>query len=299
MTCLSPAVHLPRVVAPFLVVTAVLALAGPAAGAATPGLRLTEGPGGTLTVPVVVNGAGPLPFIVDTGSSHTALTAATARSLEVPRVAKTALGTAAGTEWAAVVRLETLRVGPLAADGVLATELPAGWLDGLGVAGVLGRDVLAAAPFTLDYATREISWPQGTTPPADALLLDATGPVWTIELPAGAGGLRLVPDSGAEAAVLFDRGQWQGLRYVGGTRTIESVTSLSRGRRAVLARLNLAATALVELPVVAVDGADIDRAHGDGLLPLHLFDRVTFWPRDGRVELVGSPRDRAVLPSFQ
>lgn len=266
------------------VMACTLAWAWPVAASAGPGdpaVPLLKGAGSSVLVEVVVNGTGPYPFVVDTGSTHTAVTATFAERLRLPRVAKTALQTAAGSRWTPVVQVDALRVGPVELIAVAATELPPNRLDAEGVAGVLGRDLLGTRPFTIDYERGALSWPAGP-PDADSLVLEA-GPLWAVRVPTT--GQVVVLDSGAETAVLFDRGQWKGLSYRGGTSGLDSVTSTITGRPAVLRVPNLGRAPIVELPVVVVDGADIDRAHGDGLLPLHLFDRVTFWPRDERVQL--------------
>lgn len=264
------------------------------AGTGDPIVPFRSGPGSAVLVEVLVNGTGPFPFVVDTGSTHTAVTPGLGARLGLPRVAKTALQTPAGARWTPVVRLDGLQVGPVTMTGVLATELPAGWLETGGVAGVLGLDVLGTRPFAVDYARGELSWPSG--PPApDALSLEP-GPLWAVRV--STTGQVVVLDSGTEVAVLFERGQWKGLSYRGGTSAIDSVTSTVTGRQAVLRVANLGNDRIVELPVVVVDGADIDRAHGDGLLPLHLFDRVTFWPQDGRVQLSRRvPQDVSGRPS--
>lgn len=258
------------------------------------------GTGSRVVVDVRVNGAGPFPFVVDTASSHTAVTAELAASLGAPRVAKAALSTSTGTAWAAVVRVGSLVVGPVESDDLLVTELPPGALDGQAALGVLGLDVLGARPFTLDYERRELSWPPAAGDGAGgAWPAEATSPVWTIAVQSNGRRQMLVLDSAADGVVLFDRGQWPALSYRSGTSAVESVTGVRRGRAAVLSALNLGRTRLVETPVVVVDGADIDRAHGDGLLPLHLFSRVTFWPRERRVRLERSGAAPGVFTSQQ
>ena len=44
---------------------------------------------GIIMVPVVVNGRGPFPFVIDTGSNRTAISGDLAHALELPIVAKT------------------------------------------------------------------------------------------------------------------------------------------------------------------------------------------------------------------
>lgn len=279
-----------------LVLTGCIGLASAALAAPVP---FRGGTGSHVVVDVLVNGDGPFAFLVDTGSSHTVVTTATAARVRAPRVAKAEVSTPAGTQWAAAVRLDRLAFGPVNLTGLLATELSSPLPGGDVVAGVLGLDALSSRPFTLDYERRELSWPEGAPPSRGLQSFDASEPVWRVRAGGAGGEATLVLDSAADAVVLFDRGQWRRLSYRGGTSALETVTGATSGRPAVLAVLNVGDAPLVQLPVVAVDGADIDRAHGDGLLPLHLFDRVTFWPREGLVQLSRGSTQRAFLLSLQ
>ncbi len=171
---------------------------------------------------------------------------------------------------------------------LLATEVAGDQLQGPPIAGVVGRDLLGTRAFTVDYSAEQLRWPSNRAleePGAAVLPLDTRGSIWIVRADDAGRPLALVPDSGAEQMVLFDRGQWRQLERLGGMSSIRSVTNERRATRGTLAMLNLGQVRLVDHPVIVVEGADIDRAHGDGLLPLHLFDRVTFRPRDGLVQL--------------
>lgn len=242
-----------------------------------------------VVVDVRVNGRGPFPFLVDTGSSHSAIDPALAAALGAPRVAKTLVSTPAGDAWAAVVRLERLTLGPVTASDIQATELSREDIAPGGEAvGVIGRDLLERRTFTLDYGQRRLDWSEvaeGEGDDEQVLPLETGGGVWLARVPHGATSLTLVPDSGAEAMVLFDRGQWRRLSFRTGTNRLQSVTGERTARPGVLAELNVGAVRFVDYPVVVVDGAGVDRAHGDGLLPLHQFDRVTFRPAERLLQL--------------
>ncbi|MGE3957670.1 MAG: retropepsin-like aspartic protease [Vicinamibacterales bacterium] len=249
-------------------------------------LPLTGTPG-TPVVLVRVNGIGPLPFLVDTGSSHTTVTSALAREIEAPRVAKTLVSTSAGSDWAAVVRIGQMEVGPVRVTGLLATELPSDRLASeLGIAGVLGLDLLGQHPFTIDFRARRLRWGAASPDTFDATLsLDVDGTVWRVLATHQGRTVWLVPDSAAEGLVLFNRGQWKDLVYTGGTSGVQSVTAVLPGRAATLPSLNLGALRFVDQDVVVVNGSGVDPAHGDALLPLHLFSRVAFDPVAGLVRL--------------
>ncbi|HUR35625.1 MAG TPA: retroviral-like aspartic protease family protein [Vicinamibacterales bacterium] len=245
------------------------------------------GTGSAVVVPVLVNGRGPYPFMVDTGASHTSIDADLARHLGAPRVAKTLVSTTAGDDWAAVVKLRQVALGPLDAHEVLATEVPPGRLDGVSrVLGLIGRDLLGTRAFTIDYVLRQLEWPPAPAQDrAAALPLDTRGRIWLVPVRSGSRTLRLVPDSGAEVTLLFDRGHALNVAYRGGTIGVQSVTGSRPARRGIVPRLEFGGLRLVEHEVVVVNGADVDPDHGDGVLPLHLFDRVTFRPEEASIQL--------------
>jgi len=230
---------------------------------------------GAVVVPVTLNGMGPYSFLIDTGSSHTAVSSRLAAQLEAPRVAKTQISSSSGTQWTAVVALAHVVAGPLAMHDVLATELPTNAVvNSQAVDGVLGRDVLEQQPFTIDYRRQLLRWSiDDDEHERVSLPLDLAGPIWLATLGTG---MRLVPDSGATDMVLFDRGQWRGLRHLPGTVGVETVTSRTTGEPGELSQLNIGALRFVNQGVTVLDGTHVSSAHGDGLLPLHWFDRVTF-----------------------
>lgn len=244
-----------------------------------------------IVVPVTINGIGRYSFLVDTGSSHTAVSSRLAARIGAPRVAKTLVSTAAGDEWAAVVRLDRLSVGPLEQTNLLATELALGVLDADSqVDGVLGLDVLGQEPLELDFRRGVITWTASRTWPGGVVLpLESSGPVWLTRIDVGGRTLRLVPDSGATGMVVFDRGQWSELQCLPGTIGVETVTNKASGRPAVLRRLNFGAMRFVDQEVTVMDGSRVSAEHGDGLLPLHWFDRVVFDSAAGRLVLVPAP----------
>jgi predicted aspartyl protease len=75
---------------------------------------------GEIVVPVTVNGTGPFPFLLDTGSSHTAVSSSLARQLGAAPVAKTVVTSPVGEDVRGVVRLDQVMLGPVTAKGVMA-----------------------------------------------------------------------------------------------------------------------------------------------------------------------------------
>src|SRR5215475_2064239 len=63
-------------------------------------------------VGVRINGRGPFPFILDTGSTHSSIATGLATALNAPIVAKATVTSSLGQEIQPVVSLTTLAVGP-------------------------------------------------------------------------------------------------------------------------------------------------------------------------------------------
>ena len=193
-----------------------------------------------------------------------------------------------------VVRLDRVEAGPAARPDILASVIPDEELQALapGVDGVLGQDFLATFDYTIDYRKRTLSWEADPAPLKSAdrrFTLRAEEGRYLVEIPEGEGrerALRLVPDSGAAVMVLYERDGHLPVQ-IGRARRPVDVAGLSGGRRAVLStltELRIGALVLRDSPVVVLTGCD-DVPGADGLLPLSLFDRVTFLARDGVIVL--------------
>jgi predicted aspartyl protease len=233
-------------------------------------------------VAVLINGRGPFPFILDTGSTHSSIAASLAAALDAPIVAKAPVMSSLGQEIQPVVSLATLALGPASADDVLATQVQD---DRLGnkteVRGVLGQDVLGSLVYTLDFAARRIEWNPNLHEPSShlsVLNLTRTQGRFLAELPQAETTLWLVPDSGAETLVLYERPEVP-LPAMTGSRGQAFLSTLSN-QRAVetvhVTRLVIGHANLTDVPAVLVQHGAEDRSLGDGLLPLAMFDRVTF-----------------------
>jgi len=233
-------------------------------------------------VGVLINGQGPFPFILDTGSTHSSIAASLSAALNAPIVAKATVTSSLGQEVQPVVSLATLAVGPASADELLATQVQD---DRLGnkseVRGVLGQDVLGNLVYTLDFAARRIEWNPNLRGPVShlsILKLRNTEGRFLAELPQTHTTLWLVPDSGAETLVLYERPNLQ-LPPLTKSRGQAFLTTLS-DRLAVetvhVSRLVVGHTNLTDVPAVLVKHDAEDRWLGDGLLQLAMFERVTF-----------------------
>lgn len=235
-----------------------------------------------IIVPVLIDGRGPYAFILDTGSTHTVITETLAATLGAHAVAQAPVRTAAGTEMYRVVELPRVQVGPVEVAAIAATALPKAMATsalGRDVDGVLGQDVLAVSAFTIDYKTRRLTWNDdegwGTR-----LALEASAGRYLVRVPSATCGcdMRFVPDSGADALVLFDIGKGPRLEAKSseGSFAMTTVSGTRETPLVTIPRFEVGARVFRNQPaaVVRIDAADESR--GDGLLPLHLFSRVHF-----------------------
>ena len=233
-------------------------------------------------VGVLINGRGPFPFILDTGSTHSSIAASLATALNAPIVAKATVTSSLGQQIQPVVNLATLAVGPLSVDQVLATQVQDERLGNkTDVRGVLGQDVLGNLVYTLDFAAKRIEWNPDLHEPAShlsILKLRSMQGRFLAELPQHHTTLWLVPDSGAETLVLYERPDLP-LPPLTGNRGRAFLSTLS-DRQAVetvhVSRLVVGHANLTDVPAVLVKHDHSDPSLGDGLLPLAMFERVTF-----------------------
>jgi hypothetical protein len=100
----------------------------------------------------------------------------------------------------------------------------------------------------------------------------------------------MVPDSGAGGLVLFG----QPVPASETERTVEVSTAggVRSAREVRLPELRIGDRTLRDVVAVRVERADRQPAEGDGLLPLHLFERVTF-DGPGRRLILGRMRGPA------
>ncbi len=233
-------------------------------------------------VGVRVNGRGPFPFILDTGSTHSSIGKRLAEMLEAPVVAKTTVTSSLGQHVQPVVSVDSLEIGPATLAHLLVTEVPD---DSLGnkndLQGVLGQDVLGNLVYTLDFGARRVEWNpeiRASSSRLSTVHLQSVRGRFLAELPQQDSTLWLVPDSGAETLVLYERPHLP-LPPVTRGKGLAWLSTLS-DRQAVetvhVSRLLVGTANLTDVPAVLVKRDDDDASLGDGLLPLAMFERVTF-----------------------
>lgn len=264
-----------------LLLVAVPALAD--ASSTTPFALLEDG---SIVVAVTIGGTGPYRFVLDTGSSRTVISTRLSNDLRLPIVARTVMVTPAGRSDAYLVRLEGLTVDGGPAATVSAAVMAADrYAAGQRVDGLIGQDVLASAIYTIDYSRRAVTW-HGTddTLRGDRLPLSIHNNRLLVRLaqhPGDSRPLDLVPDSGSDALVLFAHAQDKLRLQLGEVGVLSSVSGSRLVRRAELAELIVGSTRWRNPRALVIDSGEPAEMMGDGLLPLHVFARVTFNVADG------------------
>jgi hypothetical protein len=242
---------------------------------------------GGILVPVLINGSGPFQMLLDTGANHSSISAELGRMLNAPPVARGLVSTPAGDRESLVLRLDRLEIGPI--DGAAtAAAVASSDLKAAGdIAGVIGQDVLAGLRYTIDYQDRLIQW-GGRVDHADALAvlpLAFSDGLPVVELRQGDSLLRLVADSGAGGLVLFDGGDRNlpPMTPDGGLVRVDSFHGTTMARSVRIGRFLVGRSTFRDFPAVLLLRTPAMAHRGDGLLPLHIFHRVTFDGPAGRL----------------
>jgi Aspartyl protease len=111
---------------------------------------------GRIWAPVMINGHGPFRLVLDTGASHSAITALVALALGIPTDVSPPVMLRGVTGFAMVptIRVETLTVGDIAVDSATLPIVP----DALGGAqGILGAEGLAGKRVFIDFRHDKIA----------------------------------------------------------------------------------------------------------------------------------------------
>jgi predicted aspartyl protease len=256
----------------------------PARTARTETVPLSVYDSGAIVVPVTIAGTGPYRFLLDTGSTRSAVTLRLAQRLGRSPIAQTMVVTPGGDSIRNVTMIQALQVGQRAPVSVAAMVLPddtlarAGRLDGL-----LGQDVLANFRYTIDYRREELVWHDGDTGhlPGFRLPLTPANGLFLVTLPripvTPYRPAMMVADTGADAVVLFGPAH-RSMRSTGPMEAgmLRTSAGVQVGRRIRIDALDLGTVVLHDQPALLLPQGDASGLLGDGLLPLHLFARVTF-----------------------
>ncbi|HYE86509.1 MAG TPA: retroviral-like aspartic protease family protein [Vicinamibacterales bacterium] len=272
-----------------LLLSALPAAAGAGDTAVTP-IDLLED--GSLVVPVTINGAGPYRFVLDTGSSRTVISTRLAVILRLQTLSASMMVTPSGRTAALIVRLDGLAIGGRPAVNVSAAVAPHNrYAAGQAVDGLIGQDVLGHAVYTIDYQRRTVTWHEpGDTLRGLRLALNVRNNRVLVILPQRDGDprpLSFIPDTGSDGLVVFAHAKDRfGLTLLD-VGLLSSVTGSRLVRRVQLETLVVGDTRLEQPFAVLVDNPESPELMGDGLLPLHIFSRVTFNVAEGYLIIEG------------
>jgi hypothetical protein len=285
-TLLSAAVIIASVLAPRAV---------SASGASEVAVRIDES--GTVVVPMTIDGRGPFPVILDTGSTHSVVSGRLAERLGLRLVARTSVLTSTGREWRPVVELLQTAIGLARSERILASVVPSAELDRLadGIEGIIGQDFLLPFNYTLDYRGKRLRWDDaGADHEGIRLALRLQQGRYVVRVtPANEKTpLSLVPDSGANGFVLFARngrvpmpldaaGPHSLSRGSAARTAVDSLSGRQQVQMMTMPTLRLGTATLRNQPVAVLERSSGDADEGDGLLPLHLFASVTFNASEG------------------
>jgi predicted aspartyl protease len=242
-----------------------------------------------IVLAVTLNGRGSFRFLLDTGSTHTAVSAETATAIGAPVVARATMGSAAGSRDTLVVRIDSVQLGPMEATDLLASVVEIE-MAGDGIDGVIGQDALASVRYTIDYRQRRVVWwpDDALDARSTSLSLEPSHGRFLVTLDQRQSRLRLVPDSGADSMLLFDPDVTLPVTRLPASATLTTTSGATEVRLVKVRELSVGTLTLRDVPAVVADRDRSEPDEVDGLLPLHLFDRVT----------IDGPRQRMIVEKF-
>lgn len=107
-----------------------------------------------MSVDVMINGAGPFRFIVDSGATRTVISRRLAVLLGLPGAGIVTLHSVGGESQVDTVKIASLSLNGLPAQSVVAPELEE---EDLGAAGILGIDALAGKKVVIDLSANRMT----------------------------------------------------------------------------------------------------------------------------------------------
>jgi len=160
---------------------------------------------GRIWAPVMINGHGPFRLVLDTGASHSAVTALVALALGIPtnQSAPVVLRGVTGFATVPTIHVDTLTVGDLAVDSTTLPIVP----DALGGAqGILGAEGLAGKRIFIDFRHDRISitYSRGERSPrgfVDVPFYGLNGTLVVVDARVGDVRTKAIIDTGGQATI--------------------------------------------------------------------------------------------------
>jgi predicted aspartyl protease len=209
-----------------------------------------------------------LNFLVDTGCTQTLIDESIAKKLRLDAEGGVDLESFKDGR-ARRVMVRELRFGPLLAESahVLAADLSGLSWSGTGIDAVIGLDVLRLSSFSVDYASRRITFGP-VADSASAVAFQAVSPILTVDLAIGSHIARLMVDTGAARLTLFPnrmRSRLPGF-LLKGARTAQGVGGVFQVRDVELAAVRLGPMEWLHVPALLVDVSASSYHDLDGVL---------------------------------
>lgn len=236
----------------------------PPASTATAEIATAPDKTARMTVPVLVNGRGPFPFIVDTGADRTVVSDRLAMALGLRAGHVATLHSMTGQSEVTTVVIDQLQVSTRQATNIFAPALKE---EHLGGPGLLGIDSLAKQRVTLDFkAGRMTIQPAEIRPEkldedeADVIVVRARrkhGQLILTDAMVGETRVRVVIDTGAQNSVANSALRHQLIRRSTAAPRLISLIGVTgesmTGEMAILPEMKIGGLTLRDLPVVIAD----------------------------------------------
>jgi predicted aspartyl protease len=261
---------------------------------ATPALASTPVPfkqvQNLIVTSVLVNGAGPFDFEIDTGSTATVIDRDLARQLSLSLVDSSLMRTVTGLTTLPRYRLDSLTLGSRSARNLIVpcAELREIHEVNSKIRGVLGQDFLSGFNYILDYRAQCIEFEEegefANTLQGSRLPVERDGGrILIITQPSSPQkqASKLVMDSGTSTIVIFKPASRDldfeiefDLNSGFNASTVTGTETISTGR---LRKLKIGTEKFSWLPVMVVDNrAAVEGRRESGLLPTSLFRSIYF-----------------------
>jgi predicted aspartyl protease len=243
-----------------------------------------------IVASVMVNGAGPFDFEIDTGSTATVIDRRLVKQLSLSLNDSSLMRTVTGLTTLPRYRLESLSLGSRSARNLIvpSSELHEIHEVNSKIRGVLGQDFLSAFNYILDYRTQCIEFEEDAeftdTLQGARLPVERAGGRVLIKTQSSSPQeqtSKLVLDSGASSVVVFKTdSQSADLEIefdLNSGFNASSVTGTDTIRTGRLRKLQIGTEKFSWLPVMIVDNcAAVEGRLEDGLLPTSLFRSIYF-----------------------
>lgn len=247
-----------------------------------------------MIVPIAINGTGPYPFLLDTGTTRTVIDPGLADQLQAPVIGEDLLAGNPGTHQVPLVRLDTVQMKSASVSnlGAMVDKLEAVKFIAPGIQGILGEDFLSRFDIFIDYKQRTVQFGEAA-PAGERCRFESMGKyrgvrtsnrllIGTEFVEMSGGKVQLQLDTGAKIPELFP--------------TLSSVLSSGSGESGKILHsritLKIGATVFKDQDVLQDrQGTALDAV---GLLPAVIFRRIYICHSGGYVVL--NPIDAEAKP---